>query len=615
MTSLSAKDIRQKYLDFFKERGHAIIASASLVPENDPSVLFTTAGMHPLVPYLMGEAHPDGKRLANVQKCVRTQDIEEVGDDTHDTFFEMLGNWSLGDYFKEESIRWSFEFLTSPAYLNIPIEKLAVTVFAGDNDAPRDEESASIWKSLGVPESHIFYLGKEDNWWGPPGKTGPCGPDTEIFYDRGNGPLNGDGPDTEAGRFVEIWNNVFMQYEKLDDGSFKPLAQKNVDTGMGLERIAMALQGRTHIFETDLFADAYNKVKELALVEDEEAVRVVTDHLRTAMFMLGDGVRPSNVDQGYILRRLIRRAVRFAAKLQIPEEVNVSKEVVEVFFGVYEGVYPELEQHREVILEELRKEEEKFEKTLDNGLRHLKKEIEKLQQHAQTAGSDLIAGSAKQPTLPGDLVFDLYQTYGFPLELTFEEAEKMGFGVNEEEFQQNVEQHQSKSREGAAQKFAGGLSEDTPETRMGHTATHLLHKVLRDVLGDHVEQKGSNITPERVRFDFSHPDKMTPEQIAEVERIINDVIERDLPVTWETLSLEEARAKGALGLFEDKYGDQVKVYSVGDFSVEVCGGPHVENTSEIGAFVISKEQASSAGIRRIKAYVGEKAKEVLASRS
>ncbi len=601
---MTARDIRAKYLEFFKQKNHAIIPSASLVPEHDPSVLFTTAGMHPLVPYLMGLPHPLGKRLVNVQKCVRTQDIEEVGDATHDTFFEMLGNWSLGDYFKEDSIRYSFTFLTDPAWLGISKEKLAVSVFEGDQDAPRDEESARVWEELGITKDRIFYLPKSDNWWGPPGKTGPCGPDTEIFYDTGEGPLENDGPGTESRRFVEIWNNVFMQYEKTADGTFRPLTQKNVDTGMGLERVAMVLQGASSIFETDLFKPAFERLRELSLNWDEHAARIVCDHLRTAVFLMADGVRPSNVERGYVLRRLIRRAVRYAALLEIPQDEDIAATIADAFFVVYDGVYPELAANKETILDELRKERAKFERTLGNGLRHLRKEVERIRSASATSGDQLIAGGSPL-RIPGDLAFDLYQIYGFPLEMTIEEVEKLGFHVESEAFHTRLKGHQDTSRAGAQQRFEGGLSEDTPETRMGHTATHLLHKTLRDVLGEHVLQKGSNITTDRVRFDFSHPTKMTDEEKNEVERRMNDVIARDLPVSWKIVSLDEAKKMGALGLFEHKYGDKVKVYSVGDYSVEVCGGPHVEHTGEIGSFRIVKEEASSAGIRRIKAFVGK----------
>lgn len=611
---MTSSEIREKFLEFYRERGHTIIPSASLVPENDPTVLFTTAGMHPLVPYLLGEPHPGGKRLANVQKCVRTQDIDEVGDNRHDTFFEMLGNWSLGDYFKKEAIAWSFEFLTGKDWLGIPAERLYVTVFKGDDTAPRDEEAIAAWREAfrgagieagvapeGEPDiasgARIFTYGKGKNWWGPAGQTGPCGPDTEMFVDLGkpHDPAYGEKchPNCDCGRFVEIWNDVFMEYKKEADGTFAPLPSKNVDTGMGLERVAMVLQGKTDVFETDLFAPLMAWIAANAGSRDVRAERIVADHVRTAAFMIADGVVPSNVDRGYILRRLIRRAVRYGRTLGFPG--NNLTGLVDVVIGHYGEPYPELERNRDRILEELRKEEEKFERTIERGMREFERIAE------ATSATETVSGSD---------AFDLFQSYGFPLEMTVEMARERGRGVDERGFWKAFEAHQEKSRL-AAGTFAGGLADHGEETTRLHTATHLLHKALKTVLGDHVAQKGSNITAERLRFDFPNPTKMTPEQIAEVERIVNEAIAADYPVHYEEMTPEEAEASGAFGYFKDKYaklGGKIKVYMVGDpergyFSKEICGGPHVTHTGELGRFKILKEEAVAAGIRRIKATV------------
>lgn len=589
---ITSQYLRQKYLGFFAERGHAVIKSASLIPENDPSVLFTTAGMHPLIPYLLGAKHPNGNRLTDVQKCVRTGDIEEVGDDSHLTFFEMLGNWSLGDYFNEQSIKWSYEFLTSKDYLGLDVNRLSVTVFAGDEDAARDENSAKVWEECGIPKERIFYLPKKYNWW-IAGTTGPCGPDTEIFWDTGK-PACGKkcNPSCDCGKYLEIWNNVFMQFNRQADGSYLPLKQKNVDTGMGLERTVCVLNGMKSLYDIDLFQNALAKIQELSnktYGQDDKttkAMRIIADHVRTATFLLGDpvGVTPSNVDQGYVLRRLIRRAVRKANTLDMPKGSIV--EIAKVYIEEYKNAYPELLDNSAKIVDELVKEEEKFTKTLVAG----EKEFFKVISHIPTK------------VVPGGTAFKLYDTFGFPVEMTVELAKENGYEVDVEGFKQKFAEHQAKSHAGSEQRFKGGMAEGGGvETTRLHTATHLLQAALRKVLGDEVKQKGSNITPERLRFDFSFSRPMTAEEIAETERLVNLAIERKLPVTCEEMPVEEARKTGAIGLFGDRYGEVVKVYTMGDFSKEICGGPHADNTGELGRFVITKEQSSSSGVRRIKA--------------
>jgi len=597
---MKAAELRQKYIDFFvKKHDHKEVKGASLIPENDPTVLFTTAGMHPLVPFLCGEKHPAGKRLVNFQKCVRTDDIDEVGDTTHLTFFEMMGNWSLGDYFKEESIKMSYEFLTID--LGMDPNQIVVSCFEGDADAPRDDEAAEEWETLGfrrVKEGEpcegglIYFYGKKENWWGPAGQTGPCGPDTEIFYIKDQPKCDKCdelGPSCECGKYVEIWNNVFMQYDKQEDGSFKPLSQKNVDTGLGLERVAGLMQGVDTPFETDLFVPAIKKIVELG-VNDKTAQRVIADHLRAAVFILGDpfGVAPSNTDQGYVLRRLIRRAIRFGKKMGI--EGAFCEEIAKIYIDIYKDAYPELEQFKDKIITELNKEEEQFSRTLVQGEREFEKMLPNLMKSAQ-------------PVLPGRLAFKLYDTYGFPIEMTQELAQENGLKVDIEGYEKAFKKHQEQSRAGAKEKFAGGLADHSEQTTKLHTATHLLHQALRNVLGDHVEQKGSNITVERLRFDFTHPEKVTKEQLDEIEAIVNEQISKGHNVSCEEMSVDDAKKAGAIGLFESKYGDTVKVYSVGDFSKEICGGPHVENTKDLGSFKIKKEQSSSAGVRRIKAIV------------
>jgi alanyl-tRNA synthetase len=594
---MTADQLRQKYLSFFASKDHAVISGASLIPENDPTVLFTTAGMHPLVPFLLGEPHPAGKRLADVQKCVRTGDIESVGDTSHLTFFEMLGNWSLGDYFKKEAIAWSYEFLTSKEYLGFDPARLSVTVFQGEGNVPRDEESIAIWKSLGIPAERIHALPKDDNWWGPAGQTGPCGPDTEMFIDTGKPACSPTcRPGCRCGKHIEIWNDVFLQYNKTADGRYEPLKQANVDTGMGVERTICMLQGRASVFETELFAPLMAKIAELSTEagvapdQVQRARRIVADHLRTATFILGDprgGVKPGNLGANYVLRRLIRRAVRYAKLLGIGP--GFAKTLAEIVVVNYRHVYPELQEKSETIYGELASEEERFEKTLTAGQKEFDKVSGALKQHGQTQ-------------LSGRTAFKLYDTYGFPLEMTAELAAEQGLTVDHPGFDEAFKKHQELSKQGD-KTFKGGLADSGEITTRLHTATHLLHKALQIVLGPHALQKGSNITPERLRFDFTHPDKMTPEQIAEVERIVNEQIGRNLPVALETMTIEEAKARGATALFAAKYGEQVKVYSMGDFCREVCGGPHARTTGELGKFKIQKEESSSAGVRRIRAVL------------
>jgi alanyl-tRNA synthetase len=592
---MDAQTFRQLYLDFFREKDHAIIRGSSLIPENDPSVLFTTAGMHPLVLYLMGEPHPAGSRLADVQKCLRTDDIVEVGDAVHLTFFEMLGNWSLGDYWKTEAIQMSHEFLTER--LGFEPDRLYVTCFAGDEDAPRDMEAAGIWKSLGLPDAHITFLPKKDNWWDPAGATGPCGPDTEMFYDmEPDGPA-GQTPETNPARFWEVWNDVFMQYEKHADGRYTPLARQNVDTGLGLDRVLAILQGVPSAYETDLFVPIIERTKTLAQASPSTfAIRVVADHTRAATFILAEGIAPGNVDQPYIARRLIRRAVRYGREIGI--QGHFMGELAQTVIETMSGAYPELERNRSHILDALDTEETRFQRTLRRGEREFHRAVELYTQEGQT-------------TIPGAVVFRLYDTYGFPPELTSELAAQEGLTADLDGYQRAFQEHQAKSRQGAAGRFRGGLSERAPETVKLHTATHLLHEALRRVLGPHVEQRGSNITVERLRFDFVHPAKLTPEQVAEAERIVNEQIERDLAVTSQEVSLDEARESGAIGLFEDRYGDRVRVYTIGDataggaevFSREICGGPHVERTGDMGHFRIAKQQSIGSGLRRIRAVL------------
>ena len=598
MKTYHSSELRSMFLKFFKDHGHAVISSASVIPENDPTVLFTTAGMHPLVPYLMGAKHPAGKRLTDVQKCVRTGDIDDVGDFSHLTFFEMLGNWSLGDYFKEQMIPWSWEFLTSPEYLGLPKDRLAFSVFAGDADCPRDEESAQLWRNCGVADDHIFFLPKENNWWGPAGITGPCGPDTEMFIITDKEPCGPNcSPACSCGRYLELWNDVFMQYNKKADGTFEPLEQKNVDTGMGLERTICVLNGKKSVYETDLFADILKKISELSGKEygsDEmttRAFRIIADHMRTATFIMGDdrGVSPSNVDQGYVLRRLIRRAVRYGMGIGMPE--GFTGEVAKVIIEQYKDVYPELKRNEAFVLEQLSLEESRFAHTLKQGNREFEKLVEKVQ----------------DGQIDGVSAFHLYDTYGFPVEMTEELARERGLTVDMDGFHDCFRRHQATSQAGAEQRFKGGLADNSEQSARLHTATHLLHAALRKVLGPEVAQKGSNITAERLRFDFSFGRKMTKEELAEVERLVNEAIESHTPITCEEMTVAQAKEQGAIGLFESKYGEKVKVYTMGPYSKEICGGPHAQNTGDLVSFKIKKEESSSAGVRRIKAVIGAKA--------
>ena len=582
---MKAIEIREKYLNFFKQHGHKVIPSAPLIPENDPSVLFTTAGMQPLVPYLLGEKHPEGKRLTDYQKCLRTNDIDEVGDNRHLTYFEMLGNWSLGDYFKEESIQMSFDFLTKE--LQIPVEKLSVTCFAGDEDCPKDEVSAEAWKKAGIPEERIYFYGKDNNWW-IAGEEGPCGPDTEMFYDTGKPACGPDcQPSCDCGKYVEIWNNVFMEYFK-DKNGYSKLKQQNVDTGLGLERMTFLLQGKETPFDTELFSPVMDKLKELQKVDIIESRRIIAEHLRSSMMIISDGGRPSNIDRGYVLRRLIRRLIRHLNKLQI--DLNELTNLIEINVENLKEMYPDLEKNKDIIKSVIIEEKDKFVKTLAHGEREFEKEVKRLKEQ-------------NVETIPGATVFKLYDTYGFPPEVTKELAQENGFKVDLKEFEELFKKHQEKSRQGAEHKFKGGLADQNEKTIAYHTATHLLHQALRTVLGDHVKQSGSNITEERLRFDFTHPQKMTKEEIQKVEDLVNEQIQRDFKVTCEEMSYEDAKKSGAIGLFTDKYGDKVKVYTIGDFSKEICGGPHVTHTGNMGTFKIKKEESSSSGIRRIKAVL------------
>ncbi|MFA6416968.1 MAG: alanine--tRNA ligase [Patescibacteria group bacterium] len=605
---MNANELRQKYLDFFKAQGHAVISSASLIPENDPTVLFTTAGMHPLVPFLLGEKHPAGNRLTDAQKCIRTGDIDEVGDRTHHTFFEMMGNWSLGDYFKKEAINFSWEFLTSTFWLGLDKNRLAVSVFQGDADAPYDEEAYQIWeeifKSNNLPLERIAKLPKKNNWWGPAGITGPCGPDSEMFYWVGDADKVPASFNDDNDLWVEIWNDVFMQYNKTADGNFEPLKQTNVDTGLGLERVLAVINGLNDNYQTELFRPLINKIEELsgqkygADSNSDKAMRIIADHLKAATLIIGDdkGIAPSNTDQGYVLRRLIRRAIRYGRQLGISQQdINWPAEIAAAVAQIYANVYPEIKNNLPTISSELTKETEKFSHTLEKGIL----EFEKL----------------AQGNLSGEDAFRLYQSYGFPLEITEELAAEKGIKVDKEGFALELAKHQELSRTASAGKFKGGLADHSEETTKLHTAAHLLLAALRQVLGEHVTQKGSNITSERLRFDFSHTEKMTPEQIAKAEELVNEAITANLPVTCEELSLEEAKERGAMGVFDSKYGERVKVYTAASlladgkpdvkvaYSQEICGGPHVNNTGILGKFKIQKEESSSAGVRRIKAVL------------
>jgi alanyl-tRNA synthetase len=639
---MTSAEFIAKYRRFFEERGHAYFPSYPLVPENDPTALFISAGMQPLTPYLMGEPHPLGKRLVGYQKCLRTVDIEEVGDAFHLTFFEMLGNWSLGDYWKADAIGFTWEFVAGPQWLALEPERLYATVYEGDNLVPRDDESVEAWKTVfgsvgitadvaapseGIGENRrIFTYGRAENWWGPVGETGPCGPDSEMFYDTlalGAVPDHHPEPSTlnplpskchpncGCGRFVEVGNDVFMQFQKTAEGAVEPLAQQNVDNGRGLERFVMILQGKPSVYETDLFAPIMARIAELAQTENETSARIIADHLRASTFLIGDGVIPSNKDQGYVLRRLIRRAVRHGRTLSITE--NFTAKIAEVVVEHYADRYPELAERRGTILEELEREEQKFRRTLEQGLKIFQKQFIRweIDEKGELAHDVQKKRSGELKTefhevMSGKKLFELYETYGFPLELSQEIARENGIEIRErqiKEFYDALERHRALSRAGAEQKFAGGLSDHTEATTRLHTATHLLLESLRRVLGDHVSQRGSNITAERLRFDFNHPEALTPEQLKQVEDLVNEQIRADLPVSFSEMSLDEAKQTGATGVFEHKYGERVKVYTIGDFSKEICGGPHVERTGDLGTFKIKKEESVGAGLRRIRAVL------------
>jgi alanyl-tRNA synthetase len=630
---MTGDELRQSFINFFAERGHAIIPSAPLVPENDPTALFISAGMQPLVPYLLGESHPNGRRLVSVQKCLRTDDIEEVGDISHNTFFEMLGFWSLGDYWKQDSLRWTLEWFTR--VLGLEQERISVTVFAGDSDAPRDDEAAQVWLQLGIPQERIYYLPKNDNWWPPAGKKGPCGPDSELFYDTGR-PKHGSDcqPGCGCGKYIEIGNNVFMQYNKTAEGMYVPLKQRNIDVGIGLERTLCVHLGTSDVYSTDLFTPIVQCISELRKRQESSApirpanaasqlpygsgetkgelvlrtqagrkesatlstekeqrlLRIITDHLRAATFIIADGVLPSNVEQGYICRRLIRRAVRCGHELSLPR--NFTAEVAQAVIARYGMIYPELEKRQTTILNELTREEERFGQTLARGLR----EFEKLEEDLRQRGETILAGEA---------VFRLFDTFGFPPTLTAELAQERGLSADLDGFNMLFKQHQERSRQANQKKFAGGLADHSERTTQLHTATHLLNQALRDVLGTHVRQMGSNITRERLRFDFSHPKKLTSEEIRRVEEIVNQQIRRDLQTTVEVMPLQQALDQGALAFFGERYGDPVKVYKIGDYSMEVCGGPHVQHTSGMGRFRIIKAESIGQGVQRIRADLVE----------
>jgi alanyl-tRNA synthetase len=622
---MTSKELRQKYLDFFKSKGHSIFPSASLIPDNDPTVLFTTAGMHPLVPYLMGESHPLGKRLANSQKCIRTVDIEEVGDSTHHTFFEMLGNWSLGDYFKKEAISWSWEFLTTPEWMGLDKNLIAVSVFAGDDDALFDQEAFEYWRDvIGLPEKRIAKLPKKNNWWGPAGVTGPCGPDTEMFYWTGDPNEAPESFNDDNDLWVEIWNDVFMQYNKNSAGKYELLASQNVDTGMGLERITAVKNGIYDNYKTDLFTSIIDKIESLSgknyddSDEIKKSMRIIADHIKAATFIMGDdkNISPSNIGQGYVVRRLIRRAIRYGKQLEISREFW-TREVAKIVIHDYLSIYPELQRNIEFILGQFNEEEEKFKKTLEQGL----KEYEKIDHYIRQQKKEIDYFKV------GQLLFDLYQSYGFPIELSLEELYRRNAlnKINSDKIKlgyvDGFNQHQELSRTASAGMFKGGLADASKETIKYHTAAHLMLAGLRKVLGDHVTQKGSNITAERLRFDFAHGEKMTPEQIKQVEDFVNEAIEQKLDVNCDEMTLDEAKVQNAMGVFESKYGEKVKVYTIGlstpstdstsslqvgsgsAISREICGGPHVKNTGELGHFKIKKEESSSAGVRRIKAIL------------
>lgn len=578
---MKTDDLKKKYIDFFKKRNHKEINSASIIPENDPTVLFTTAGMHPLVPFLLGEEHPSGKRLVSVQKCLRTGDIDDVGDSTHNTFFEMLGNWSLGDYWKKESIEMCYDFLINE--LKIDKKRLYVTVFKGNDKVPKDEESAKIWKKLGVPEERIFYMPKEDNWWGPAGETGPCGPDTEMFIDTGKEKCNENcKPGCNCGKYFEIWNSVFMEYNKTKIGNYEPLKKKNVDTGMGVERTVAILNNCGSVYEIDSFKKLIKKVRENSKNKNRKAERIVADHLKASTFLLAEKIIPSNLDRGYVLRRLIRRTIRYSKILDTRE--NYEEEIIKLVIDFYKKDYPELDKNADFILKEFKKEKEKFARTLKTGLKKFK---------------DI----AKDGDISGKDAFLLFQSFGFPIEMTVELGKEKNLKVDVNGFNEEYEKHKKMSKKGANKKFKGGLADSSKETKKLHTATHLLGEALRRVLGKKVKQRGSNITPERLRFDFNFDRKLKQEELEKIEKIVNEKIMQDLEIVKKEMDVDEAKNIGAKGIFDEKYGEKVFVYFINDFSKEICGGPHVKKTSELGEFKIVKEKSIAAGTRRIKAIL------------
>lgn len=588
---MKISELRTMYLKFFKERGHSVIASASLIPEDDPSVLFTSAGMHPLVPYLLGQPHPEGTRLTNVQKCIRTTDIEDVGDTTHLTFFEMLGNWSLGDYWKKEAITWSYEFLTSKKLLGFHPDKLSVTVFAGDDDSPRDDEAAEVWRSVGIPNERIYFLSKEDNWW-IAGNSGPCGPCTEMFIEVDEIPRCSPDcrPGCNCGHFVEVWNDVFMMYNKSEDGKYTPLKQQSIDTGMGVERTAAMLQGVPSVFDTEAFVPLIKKIKELSPLEEfseeeDTQVRIIADHVRSAIMIMADDrqIGPSNVEQGYIVRRLLRKAIHSADRLNIGTGFMV--DLTKIVVAMFKGLYKEVERNQEFIIKNLKAEEEKFRKTLTKALRRFDRIFE------------------ETGTITGEDAFLLFTSFGLPLEMTRDLAEERGIVINMKEFTKQFEEHREISRTATQGKFKGGLADHSEGITKLHTATHLLQAALRKILGNEISQNGSNITEERLRFDFTFSRKLTPEEIEQVETLVNDVIAEDLDVEQSFMNYDDAIAKGALAFFKENYGEEVSVYHVGDFSLELCGGPHADKTGSLGKFKITKQEKIGAGIVRIKAVL------------
>ncbi len=585
---LNSDDLKRLYIEFFKQKEHNIIPNVSLIPENDPTVLFTTAGMHPLVPFLLGQTHPQGKRLVNLQKCFRTSDIDEVGNNFHLSFFEMLGNWSLGDYWKEDAIKWSLEFLTSKDWLGLDKNRIYVSIFEGDENVPKDEESAIIWQKLGIPKERIFYLSKKENWWGPAGETGPCGPDTEMFYDSGKNPCGENcRPGCSCGKYFEIWNDVFMEYNKTAEGKYELLDQKNVDTGMGVERTIAVLQGKNSVYEIEEIKPIVEMIKKIAKITNgkrELSIRIIADHSRAATFILAEKIVPKNVEHGYILRRLIRRSIRHGKLLGIEKEFLT--ELAKIVIDIHKKDYPHLEENKDFILEELRKEDLKFRNTLAKGLRKF----------------DQIAKDKKE--IDGKSAFLLFQSYGFPIEITKEIAKERGIIVDEKGFEEEFKEHQKISRVGAEKKFKSGLADTSEQTIKLHTVTHLLNEALRRVLKKRdIIQKGSNITPERLRFDFNFDRKLTEKEIKNVENLVNEQIKKALPVERRKATLEEAKKMGAQAVFEEKYGEKIFVYSIGDFSLEICNGPHVKNTKELGRFKIVKEKGISSGVRRIRAIL------------